>query len=504
MIKSFQHEPYVEKPGKRLWHFNSKGLDCTLKDGRTFKLIAANASDKQWVAELYLRSPVPGYSLGSVQVIINPVLRTRFSSHVQLLSSRSDDPFFTPNWHLDDQADWRYAVYNLFRKMRKKGDDAAPHVNFLPLWHGTQTNKVESICKTGFASLAMTDTGFFGNGIYSTNAAEYAWRVYSKGGPLLINWVACYSAYPFIAGDNVENGSERRKYDGYFIPVAPRNPNNPNEVNYDACKPDQKYTYVEMMVSDPASCHPTFVVELQKDTLTSLEDKTFQPEAIFLKGMGYYKVKNYDVAKYYFLEAARYEHANSLYMLGYMFFNGDGMQVDEEKALSYFRKAKQKNCPEATAALEKLNEKIRNTFATGMALYEAQRFRDAVKIFKTIHYVLDASYMLGKCYSELEDFHKAVLYFVEAIDAKHQIVDAHYRLGKCYYCLTNYSQAIKHLTVAAKENHPQAIHVLGICCYYGYGIERPDKKKAIDYFKFAAKLGCQASLEMLEKLQITL
>ena len=48
--------------------------------------------------------------------------------------------------------------------------------------------------------LATTDPGFFGNGIYSAREAEYSYRVYSQGA-LILNWVACFSAYPVIHGD---------------------------------------------------------------------------------------------------------------------------------------------------------------------------------------------------------------------------------------------------------------------------------------------------------------
>ena len=60
-------------------------------------------------------------------------------------------------------------------------DKDCPNVKLLPVWHGTKPEILPSLFKTGFASLALVDAGYFGKGIYGAYEAEYSHRVYSKG-----------------------------------------------------------------------------------------------------------------------------------------------------------------------------------------------------------------------------------------------------------------------------------------------------------------------------------
>ena len=139
-----------------------------------------------------------------------------------------------------------------------------PAVKILPLWHGTRSDILDSICRVGYANLASTDAGFFGKGLYSTHEAEYAHRVYSQGA-LLLNWVATYSPYPAIDGDldKLREKGNYQNYDAHFVPVVPKNPSNPNETVYYPTKPNQKHTYTEVVVFESAACLPRYLVELQ-------------------------------------------------------------------------------------------------------------------------------------------------------------------------------------------------------------------------------------------------
>lgn len=61
----------------------------------------------------------------------------------------------------------------------------------------------------------------------------------------------------------LEGGPILKNHDAHFIPVAPRNPLNPNSGYFDACKPDQKHVYTELVVEDSAACLPRYLVKLQ-------------------------------------------------------------------------------------------------------------------------------------------------------------------------------------------------------------------------------------------------
>lgn len=74
-------------------------------------------------------------------------------------------------------------------------------IQLLPLWHGTSLNDAKEISRIGLLPLQKTDEGFFGKGIYLTNSAEYAGRIY--GTTLILCWTRIANPYPVIQTDMV-------------------------------------------------------------------------------------------------------------------------------------------------------------------------------------------------------------------------------------------------------------------------------------------------------------
>ncbi len=212
-----------------------------------YELIEATDKDKHKVVEFYQHHPILGYDIASIQVICNPSINHEFSLYMSRLQQRDNNSAFVAKWPTgqenrkdpiepQENIAWRIEVHQQFKAMAKPYlDSDYPSVNLLPMWHGTKTEIVDSIFRTGYASLATTDNGFFGKGIYGAHEAEYSYRVYAKeGGALILNWTACFSAYPVIDGDmkKLEGKGSYSNYDAHFVPVTPRNPNNPNEDVY--------------------------------------------------------------------------------------------------------------------------------------------------------------------------------------------------------------------------------------------------------------------------------
>ena len=150
-------------------------------------------------------------------------------------------------------------------------------MKIVPAWHGTSTEYLESIFRTGFANLAKVDSGFYGKGIYGAHEAvysyqEYAVKYHGQNAVLLVNFMATYSAYPVIDGDmkkftvavdpvtkkDISIGNYGN-YDAHFIPVAPYHP----------CKVNQEHINTEIVTFEEAACLPRYVVELQKTLLMS-------------------------------------------------------------------------------------------------------------------------------------------------------------------------------------------------------------------------------------------
>ena len=207
----------------------------------------------------------------TVKIIHNPLLVKAFESRIVLLAERHGNAAFTSKWDVESKSDQerrqRQVSISLLKDMAKPHNDPqAPHVTLLPMWHGTRSSALESICKAGFANLALLDPGYFGRGLYNTGEANYAYRVYCQGA-LLVNWVSFFSGFPVLKGDmeKLLGKGNYQNYDAHFAPVVPVNPSNPQETVFHPCEIGQKHIYTELAVFDSAQVLPRYLVELQPD-----------------------------------------------------------------------------------------------------------------------------------------------------------------------------------------------------------------------------------------------
>jgi len=84
------------------------------------------------------------------------------------------------------------------------------HTRNLPiarLFHGTTSKTARNICATGFASLALIDQGWFGNGIYLTDNPVYCLEYCKpKQEPcLVVTDVLLFNSFPIISEDAPPN-----------------------------------------------------------------------------------------------------------------------------------------------------------------------------------------------------------------------------------------------------------------------------------------------------------
>jgi Poly(ADP-ribose) polymerase catalytic domain/FG-GAP repeat len=234
-----------------------------------------NNPELQKVVEAYQRSPVLGYDLKRIQVVYNAAFEQQFGLGLANFQQKSGIPVFAPGWLHENAIEQRQRISDSLDSMAALyRDPAYPHVKILALWHGTQSEALDSIFRTGFASLAQTDEGFYGKGIYFAYEAAYSYGVYSRkgieegvshNGALLLNFVSCYSAYPVVDGDieKLRGKHNYQNYDAHFIPVKPANLTNEREVNYLPCRPQDTAKYHELVVFQKSQCLPRYLVELQ-------------------------------------------------------------------------------------------------------------------------------------------------------------------------------------------------------------------------------------------------
>ena len=188
---------------------------------------------------------------------------------MRLLQKRQNNPAFQPKWSTENESEWRGAIHAIFEKMTAAYQDKdCPNVKLLPVWHGTRPEILPSLFKTGFASLASADAGYFGKGHLFAYEAEYSYRVYSKGA-LIDQLVCCFSAYPVIDGDMLNLKAKP------IMPIMMRmwrlwclkihSIQIPKVIFL--VKPGQRPQYTEVVVFESCAMLPRYLVELQASLL---------------------------------------------------------------------------------------------------------------------------------------------------------------------------------------------------------------------------------------------
>lgn len=470
----------IASPTVKIWESSLTLAEKTAAKptDRDYSLIPANGEDIKKMQEFYFAHAIVGYDVQSVEVVYNPFTEMLFHLHCHKLHKREGNPAFVPKWGEESPTvkikNWRQRVSDEWIAMASR-EHTYPNIKLLPFWHGTDPAILGSIFETGYANLATTDSGFFGKGLYFANAAEYAYRCYSRGagkrvgelgegGVLLLTWVASFSAYPVIHGDKskLSGGGNYQNYDAHFIPVMPQSPDNPYEVNYYPCDSiDTLPTYYELVVFESAACLPRYLITLQKQLLKSLH-ATLNAMDLYRQGLLYRKAQDHAKAFTAFWDAAELGLALGQLETGWCYRKGEGTVKDVVAAFHYFSLA-------AKSGL-------------GCALHE-----------------------LGWCHKRGEgttkDTPKAVAYFKEAADKG--IVGGFFDLGYCYYTgdgvPKDRQKAAVYFKQAADKGLVKAQVRFASCCEHGDGVVK-DLNTAITYYRLAAEQGEGSAKERLGTL----
>jgi serine/threonine protein kinase/TPR repeat protein len=512
---------YVEKS----WHFDpatERQAGLPSQDGKPYKLMEATPKDREKVVGFYQHHPVPGYHIGSVQVIYNRDFNLGFEVQIKKLQHRSGNPAFTPSWHTENAPQWRAATDTKWKELAKPyADPDYPAVNIVPLWHGTKRAILDSLFRAGYASLASTDSGFFGKGLYGAHEAEYSYRVYGPGnthhyktpeeGTLILNWVACYSAYPVIDGDmaKLEGRGAYRNYDAHFVPVVPKNPSNPNEVTYYPCPPNQNSYYTEVVTFESASCLPRYLVELQPDLVKSpahlspailLANVPHQGEQVFRIGLALYLAGQYKKAFPYLEQAASSAYPPAYLYLSLINEGHSRFYIDEVKRelwsqqvaqqVAWFQKQAETGQPEAQLNLGHCYRILTE------GIYKKEELALAVKYYKLAadQGSAAAQFGLGKCCPNPKqlNFEKTPAFKYFQLAADEGYAEAQIALGSLYVygsaegdARHNHALGIQYFTQAADQGYPYAQTALGHIYERGRGVEK-NMAVAVKYFQLAA------------------
>jgi len=245
--------------------FNDPQLDL---GGHDYKLLQPTEEEAAAVRHLFAQRPPEGYEIASVQRVYAPRRTQNFLCEIEDLQSMGSASLdWAEEDKLPENKERRKKVWELFKQtVNPYTSHKYSSVHFLPLWHGTQSNSLDSILKAGYRYSGVNDLGYFGKGLYFTEEAAYA-SLYSKEeGVLLLNWIVTRSTYPVIHEDQEKllGKAKYKNYDSHFVPVVPTNPLYAAEMCHEALRSSQVYRYKELVVFQTGAALPRYVVTIRK------------------------------------------------------------------------------------------------------------------------------------------------------------------------------------------------------------------------------------------------
>ncbi|KAF0977030.1 hypothetical protein FDP41_003683 [Naegleria fowleri] len=189
-------------------------------------------------------------------------------------------------------------------------------------------------------------------------------------------------------------------------------------------------------------------------------------------------------------------HYFSQNMMGNIYSNGNGVDIDYTKAKEYYEMAAKQNYSSGFHNLGNMyyyGNGVQQDFTKAMELFElaAQKTHYDVTCNKYLafenHYA-EALYVLGTMY-ELgdgveKDTRKAIEYYQQAVQLNHEY--AAFSIGETFEIDNNYEEAVKYFKIASSLNFVEAQYRLAEMYRDGIGAEQ-NLTKAIYYFELAAE-----------------
>ena len=282
-------------PGGKLkpWEYsNALQYSPEWQDKGAFKIHSLKPSDPDYdfAAKLYAHTAMPGYELDEVYLISDRGAEQAFVANLNNLERSATKAEHQPSWDQEDQEISRRQLRaKSIERLEQKSYKTllTEHVKLLPLWHGTGPAAASGIARSGFASLALVDAGYFGKGLYGSSSAEYSYRVYAKGyngekGLLILGWYSAQNVYPVIKWDTYP-GVDRKQdklfgkanyknYDSHYVLVKPagedkkhyvRRGEERTEDTYYPIGEGEKDSYQEFVAFSTAQVLPRYILSLR-------------------------------------------------------------------------------------------------------------------------------------------------------------------------------------------------------------------------------------------------
>jgi TPR repeat protein len=451
-------------------------------------------------------------------------LTTIFEHALLTQNLEAQKPVFTPHWRdekdptvrsLRRQAHVRWtqaadrwsAQLKLPKSPTRK--EALTHVKVMPLWHGSDQKKCESIASTGFTFFGKhaqgkdlsTDEGYFGSGIYFTNSAKYAANIYSDGQNLLLAWVSMREPYPVVNDKpHPQPGSDMtmlkgrgafENYNAHYVPVAPIDPKDPTCALYYPCYQEPPVCDEVVVFKDSQTVLRYWVV-LQvalPGSVEQLTQKTFTSNAALFNLV-------LDLLK----QPSIHEHTELSAFLGKKI--GQVAILPSSEGLSAEHATLYQELSQLLDHQKKVNTALLHKLLPSPSASSITPVMSSLKLTSSS---LDVLYVEAKRFEAGEgvpqDSKKADHWYQKAADQG--FASAQFNLGWCYAngqgVPQDYSQAVRWYQKAAGQGHAQAQFNLGGCYENGQGVPR-NRSQAIHWYQKAADQGDRDAQAALKRL----
>jgi hypothetical protein len=203
--------------------------------------------------------------IDSADMIYNPTLLSNFVGCYRVQSHRMEAAptlFNKKTWILEDESTHRQAVHDTYTTKAAGSDIVAA-------FHATDYSVARSICRTGFATLATIDAGWYGRGIYTSTHVNYVipYMMNRQEPALIVTYVIPGNVYPVIestsADNNLIGSSIIAGYNSHYICV-----NSHGQIPMKGLG-----EYDELVVPQESQIVPAYIVRYHRSNLTSFDEK---------------------------------------------------------------------------------------------------------------------------------------------------------------------------------------------------------------------------------------
>jgi len=197
--------------------------------------------------------------------------------------------FQNQKWRDEDHSESRTWIFDRFEKITQQfpwNKDEA--IKIIPLIHGTDYETALKICSTGFASLSVLDSGWYGQGVYFSSSAKYVIPYMLKPKPaIIISYVIPGNIFPVFEDPRIKDDTrikddprikedprqKKHSYSGKAIKPGYQSHYVVTKVNGYPAEKTSNHCFDELVVGQEDQIVPAFILKVDMSNASELIEK---------------------------------------------------------------------------------------------------------------------------------------------------------------------------------------------------------------------------------------